>query len=90
MSEEKVPLETCKELVSGEIATRGLIVGLLAKPLWERYGDDVLEIIRNANYEAGKVAGRNAAKASAKNDLAAITDLFGAVDGDKTVQPRDS
>lgn len=58
MSEEKVPLETCKELVSGEIATRALIVGFLVKALRDRYGDGVTE---KANYEAGKVAGRNAA-----------------------------
>lgn len=88
MSEEKVPLETCKELVSGEIATRGLIVGLVAKPLRERYGDDVLEIIRNANYEAGKVAGRNAAKALARNDLAAIADLFGRSTATKQFNPE--
>jgi len=88
MSEEKVPLEVCKELVSGEIATRGLIVGLLAKPLLERYGDEVLEIIRNANYEAGKVAGGNAARASGKNDLAAIADLFGRSTATKVFNPE--
>lgn len=88
MSEEKVSLEMCKKLVSGEIATRGLIVGLLTKPLQERYGDDVLEIIRNANYEAGKVAGRNTARALARNSLAAIADLFGRSTATKLFNPK--
>jgi len=57
LSEEKVSLETCKELVSGEIATRGLIAGFLVKALRDRYGDEIIETVKMANYESGKVAG---------------------------------
>ena len=88
MSEEKVSIETCKELVSGEIATRGLIVGFLVKALRDKYGDEVIEIVKKANYESGKVAGRNAAKALGKNDLATIADLFGRSVGTKLFNPE--
>lgn len=88
MSEEKVSIETCKELVSGEIATRCLIVGLLVKELRDKYGDEVIETVKRANYESGRVAGRNAAKALGKNDLATIADLFGRSVATKLFDPE--
>ena len=77
LSEERIPLRECGELVSAEIATRGLILGLVAKSLNEKYGRDAVEIIEKASYEAGRTAGRNAARSLPSNDLSSIAELFG-------------
>lgn len=47
-----------------------------------------MENIKKANYEARKVAGRNAAKALDKNDLATIADLFGRSVATKLFNPK--
>ena len=88
MSKEKVSLETCRELISGEIATRGLIVGFLVKALRDKYGNEITQLVKKANYEAGEIAGKNAARASVENDLATIADLFGRSVGTKLFNPE--
>jgi hypothetical protein len=88
LTEETIPLVKCGEFVSGEIATRGLIVGLLTKPLYERYGPDALEIIKKANYDAGRTAGRNTARSLPSNDLSAIAELFGRSTSTKHFNPE--
>jgi hypothetical protein len=77
LAEEHIPLEMCNEWVAGEIATRCLIVSYFIHNLPKKYGEEILEDIRKANYEAGYVAGKNAAKALGKNDLKTLGTLFG-------------
>ncbi len=85
MADEHVPLEMCNEWVAGEIATRCLIVSYFIHTLPGKYGEEILEDIKKANYEAGHVAGRNAAKALGKNDLKTLGELFG---GTKVFNPE--
>ncbi|MHA3964142.1 MAG: hypothetical protein AM325_011470 [Candidatus Thorarchaeota archaeon SMTZ1-45] len=77
MSNDELSWELCNELVAGEIATRCLIVSYLIHRLPDKYGDEILEDIKKANYDAGFVAGKNAAKAIGKNDLVTLGELFG-------------
>lgn len=77
MTNDELSWELCNELVAGEIATRCLIVSYLINRLPTKYGDAILEDIKKANYDAGYVAGRNAAKAIGKNDLVSLGELFG-------------
>ncbi|MHA2396504.1 MAG: hypothetical protein ACXAC0_07360 [Candidatus Thorarchaeota archaeon] len=77
LSDEEISWELCNELVAGEIATRCLIVSYLIHRLPGKYGDEILEDIKKANYDAGYVAGKNAAKAIGKNDLVTLGELFG-------------
>ncbi|MFW9801556.1 MAG: hypothetical protein ACFFFC_02845 [Candidatus Thorarchaeota archaeon] len=84
MSDE-LSWELCNELVAGEIATRCLIVSYFIHGLPGKYGEEILEDIKQANYDAGYVAGKNAAKAVGKNDLKTLGELFG---GTKVFNPE--
>lgn len=76
-SDENLSWDLCNELVAGEIATRCLIVSYLIHRLPGKYGDEILEDIKKANYDAGYFAGKNAAKVIGKNDLVTLAELFG-------------
>ncbi len=77
LSDDELTWDLCNELVAGEIATRCLIVSYFIHRLPDKYGAEILEDIKQANYDAGYVAGRNAAKAMGKNDLVTLGELFG-------------
>lgn len=77
MSNDELSWELCNELVAGEIATRCLIVSYFINRLPAKYGEEILEEIKQANYDAGFVAGKNAAKTVGKNDLKTLGELFG-------------
>lgn len=85
LSDEELTWELCNELVAGEIATRCLIVSYLIHRLPRKYGSEILEDIKKANYDAGYVAGKSAAKAIGKNDLVTLGELFG---GTKVFNPE--
>ncbi|MFX1261181.1 MAG: hypothetical protein ACFFAZ_03770 [Promethearchaeota archaeon] len=85
MSSDELTWELCNELVAGEIATRCLIVSYFIHRLPGKYGEEILEDIKQANYDAGFVAGKNAAKAAGKNDLKTLGELFG---GTKVFNPE--
>ncbi len=85
LAENELTWNLCNELVAGEIATRCLIVSYLINSLPGKYGDEILEDIKKANYDAGFVAGKNAAKAIGKNDLRTLGELFG---GTKVFNPE--
>lgn len=85
MTNDELSWELCNELVAGEIATRCLIVSYLIHRLPAKYGSKILEDIKKANYDAGFVAGKNAAKTIGKNDLVSLGELFG---GTKVFNPE--
>jgi len=83
--EDELTWNLCNDLVAGEIATRCLIVSYLINSLPGKYGEEILEDIKKANYDAGFVAGKNAAMAFGKNDLVTLGELFG---GTKVFNPE--
>ncbi len=83
-----ISLETCEELVSGEMATRFQIIGYLAEMLRRIHEDEIISAIKEAHFETGKVAGANMAKALGKNDLSTITDLFTDTSGVHLFKPE--
>ncbi|MFX1604961.1 MAG: hypothetical protein ACFFDD_03570 [Promethearchaeota archaeon] len=85
MSDQELTWDLCNELVAGEIATRCLIVSYLIHRLPGKYGDEILEDLKKANYDAGFHAGKTAAKAIGKNDLVTLGELFG---GTKVFNPE--
>jgi hypothetical protein len=85
LSDGELTWDLCNELVAGEIATRCLIVSYLIHRLPSKYGDEILEDIKKANYDAGYVAGKKAAESIGKNDLVTLGELFG---GTKVFNPE--
>lgn len=85
LSDEELTWDLCNELVAGEIATRCLIVSYLIHRLPGKYGNEILDDLKKANYDAGYVAGKSAAKAIGKNDLVTLGELFG---GTKVFNPE--
>jgi hypothetical protein len=81
---DELSWELCNELVAGEIGIRCLIVSYLVHRLPSKYGEEILEDIKKANYDAGYNAGKNAAKSVEKNDLVTLAELFG---GTKVFNP---
>lgn len=77
LADEELTWDLCNELVAGEIATRCLIVSYLIHRLPDKYGDEILEDLKKANYDAGYHAGKSAAKDVGKNDLITLGELFG-------------
>lgn len=88
MTTDQISMSLCKELVASEISTRCFIVGFLTKKLLDEYGNKVLDTIKEANYEAGLVSGKQAAQALGKNDLEALARLFGESSGTKVFDPE--
>ncbi|MFW9886598.1 MAG: hypothetical protein ACFFER_00335 [Candidatus Thorarchaeota archaeon] len=77
LTNDNLTWDLCNQLVAAEIATRCLIVSYFIHRLPGKYGEEILEDIKQANYDAGFVAGKNAAKAAGKNDLKTLGELFG-------------
>jgi len=88
MTTDQISMDLCKELVASEMSTRCFIVGFLTKNLLDRYGDEVLETLRQANYEAGLISGKHWAEVLGKNDLEALARLFGESSGTKVFNPE--
>lgn len=88
LSNGSISLETCEELVSGEMATRFQIIGYLAEMLRRTHGNEIISAIKEAHFETGKVAGANVAKALGKNDLSTIIDLFTDTSGVDLFKPE--
>lgn len=76
MNSEMISIDGCAELVAAEIATRARIVGIFLALMREKYDVDVHTIAEEANYLAGKIAGRKAAQASRANDLDTLMSLL--------------
>lgn len=85
MASDKLTWERCNELVAGEVGIRCLIVSYLIHRLPRKYGEEILEDIKKANYDAGYNAGKNAAKAVGKNDLITLAEFLG---GTKVFNPE--
>lgn len=88
MTTDQISMELCKELVGAEISTRCFIVGFLADKLLEKYGDEVLDTLRQASYEAGLISGKQCAQVMGRNDLEALAKLFGESSGTKVFNPE--
>ena len=76
LSDKEISWELCNELVAGEIETRRLIVSYFIHRLPGKYGDEILEDIKKANYDAGNAAGKNAAKSIGKKRFSNTRRIF--------------